>query len=246
MRLVVPLDRSLLARKKALETALAAYGRAADYAVAPVTTAAAYATADLYRDFGRALLESERPRNLTPDEIEQYDLLLEEQAFPFEEKAIAIHERNARRAAEGLYDEWVRNSFAALAELKPGRYARAERDPGVDAAVLDLGAVESGPVADPLGAVLSNQLGIAYRRAGRFADARASYERAIVADPTLADAECNLGILLDLYLDDPEAALPHYERYQALTGESDPKVAAWLAELRTRLGLVQRTAETQP
>ncbi len=245
-RLVVPLDRSLLVRKQALEAALAAYTRAADYLVSPVTTAADFAMADLYRDFGRALLESERPHNLSSEELEQYDLLLEEQAFPFEEKAIAIHERNTRRAAEGLYDEWVRRSYVALAALKPGRYARVERDAGVESAALDLGALESGPVAAPPGAGHFNRLGIAYRQAGRFADARAAYEQAIAADPALADAECNLAILFDLYLDDPEAALPHFERYQALTGETDQRVAAWLAELRTRLGLVRRTAEVQP
>jgi tetratricopeptide (TPR) repeat protein len=244
--LVVPLDRSLLARKQALEAALAAYARAADYLVASVTTAAGYAMADLYQDFGRALLESERPRDLSAEELEQYDLLLEEQAFPFEEKAIAIHERNARRAAEGLYDEWVRKSYAALAVLKPGRYARVERDAGVESAALDLGALVSGPVTDPPGAGHFNRLGIVFRQAGRFSDARAAYEQALVADPGLADAECNLAILLDLYLDDPAAALPHFERHQALTGETDQKVAAWLAELRKRLELVQRTAEAQP
>jgi len=246
IQLVVPLDRSLLARKKALEAALAAYGKAADYAVASVTTAAGYAMADLYREFGRALLQSERPGNLTVEELEQYDVLLEEQAFPFEEKAIAIHERNVRRAAEGVYDEWVRKSFAELAQLQPGRYARVERDGGIDAAGLDVAEGVVVTASDSLGAALNNQLGIAYRKAGRFADARAAYERAIAADPALADAECNLGILLDLYLDDPAAALPHYERYQALAAEADPKVTAWVAELRARLGLVQRTAEAKP
>jgi len=204
--------------------------------------------ADLYRDFGRALLESERPRGLSPDELEQYDLLLEEQAFPFEEKAIAIHERNARLAAEGTYDEWVRASYAELARLKPGRYARTERDAGLGGTglvALDDPAA-SAVAADTLGAALQNQLGIAYRKAGRFADARAAYERAIAADPALADAECNLGILLDLYLDDPAAALPRYERAQALAAEADPRMAAWVAELRTRLGLLQRTAEAKP
>jgi TolA-binding protein len=249
VRLAVPLDRSLLARKQSLESALAAYGRAADYSIASVTTAATYAMADLYRDFGRALLESERPRDLTPEEIEQYDLLLEEQAFPFEEKAIAIHELNARRAAEGLYDDAVRASFAALAELKPGRYARPER-------LADLGAVDSmaglpAPgagafVADPLGAAIFNQAGVGFRQGGRFAEARAAYERAIAADPARPEAECNVGILLDLYQDDPAAALPHYERCQSLSTGSDARVAGWLAELRARLGLVQRTAEAQP
>jgi Flp pilus assembly protein TadD len=246
VRLAVPLDRSLLARKKALEAALAAYGRAADYAVAPVTTAASYAMADLYRDFGRALLASERPRELGAEELEQYDLLLEEQAFPFEEKAIAIHERNARRAAEGLYDEWVRKSYAALAELNPGRYARAERDAGAESPAQDAAALEASLAVAPLDAPTLNRLGIARRQQGRFVDARAAYEQAIAADPAMADAECNLAILLDLYLDEPAAALPHYERFQLLTGEADPRVTAWLAELRTRLALVQRTAEAQP
>jgi tetratricopeptide (TPR) repeat protein len=246
VRLAVPLDRSLLARKKALEAALVAYGRAADYAIAPVTTAASYAMADLYRDFGRALLASERPRELGAEELEQYDLLLEEQAFPFEEKAIAIHERNARRTAEGLYDEWVRKSYAALAELNPGRYARAERDAGAESPAQDAAALEAALAVAPLDAPTLNRLGIARRQQGRFVDARAAYEQAIAADPAMADAACNLAILLDLYLDEPGAALPHYERFQLLTGEADPRVTAWLAELRTRLALVQRTAEAQP
>jgi len=246
VRLVVPLDRSLRARKQAVEAALAAYDRAADYAVAPVTTEATYAMAELYRDFGRALLESERPHNLSAEELEQYDLLLEEQAFPFEEKAIGMHERNARRAAEGLYDAWVRNSYAALAELKPGRYARAERDAGVDAVTVDLDAGAAATGADALAAVLYNQIAIEHRRAGRFDVARALFAQAIAADPGLADAECNLGILFDLYLDDPVEALAHYERYQSLATGGDARIGAWVAELRTRLGLVQRTAEAKP
>jgi hypothetical protein len=60
------------------------------------------------------------------EELEQYDILLEEQAFPFEEKAIEIHEANAARAREDVYDEWVQKSFDALARLKPARYAKAE------------------------------------------------------------------------------------------------------------------------
>jgi len=246
VRLVVPLDRSLLAKKGALESALAAYGSAAEYGVASVATDATYAMAELYRHFGRALLDSERPRDLSADELEQYELLLEEQAFPFEEKAIGIHERNARRAAEGLYDESVQRSYAALAQIKPGRYARVERDAGQPAAQIDLAEVEAALVAEPSRADLLNRLGIAQRRLGRFADARAAYELAAAADPALPDPELNLAVLLDLYLDDSAAALVHYERFQSLGGDADHEVAAWLVELRTRLGRVQRTAEISP
>ena len=126
VRLVAPLKKSLTAKRKALEAAMAAYNAAAAYRVAEVTTAATFEMAELYRTLARDLLDSERPRNLSPEELEQYDLLLEEQAYPFEEQAIAMHELNAARAREGIYDEWVRKSYATLAELVPARYGKTE------------------------------------------------------------------------------------------------------------------------
>ncbi len=240
IRLGLPLEKSLPAKRKALEAALGAYSRAEEYGVAQVTTASAFAMADLYRDLGRSLLESDRPKNLNAEELEQYDVLLEEQAFPFEEKAIGIHERNARLAAQGVYDEWVQKSYAELAQLQPGRYARSEV---ADAPVAPVGGPPLPPEADP---AVQNQLGVQQRQAGRFADAQAAYERALALDPTYADAERNLAILHDLYLDNPTAALPHFERYQLLTQGADTQVTAWVAELKARIAAITRTAEAAP
>ena len=66
------------------------------------------------------------PPELGPLELEQYEILLEEQAYPFEEQAIALHEANVARTRDAVYDEWVVASFDRLAELMPGRYARME------------------------------------------------------------------------------------------------------------------------
>ncbi len=126
IKLVTPLKKSLAEKRKAMETALKAYTQAADYQVAEVTTAATYESAELYRQLGKDLMSSERPSNLSKDELEQYNVLLEEQAFPFEEKAIQLHEVNTARVKDGTYDEWVQKSFAALAQLNPGRYAKVE------------------------------------------------------------------------------------------------------------------------
>src|SRR3569623_86861 len=71
-----------------------------------------------------------RPANLSPLELEQYNVLLEEQAYPFEEKAIALYEANARRAAADIYDEWVKKSYTALGVLLPARYAKTEKAEG--------------------------------------------------------------------------------------------------------------------
>jgi tetratricopeptide (TPR) repeat protein len=126
VRLVAPLQDSLKIKRARMEVALAAYGKAADYAVAEVTTAATYQIAELYHGLGRDLFDSERPAELSPEELSQYDILLEEQAFPFEEEAIELHEVNAARTATGVYDQWVVKSLEALAELMPVRYAKEE------------------------------------------------------------------------------------------------------------------------
>jgi hypothetical protein len=114
-----------------MEDVLKAYSMAANYGVDDVTTAATYHIAALYQDFGKALMASQRPRKLSKLELEQYNVMLEEQAYPFEEKSTELHEINAKRASEGIYDEWVKKSFVALKELRPVRYGKAERSEGV-------------------------------------------------------------------------------------------------------------------
>ncbi len=125
--LTIPLRESLKLKKSRMETALAAYGATADYDVAEVTTAATFEIADLYYQLSQSLMNSERPASLTDEEVEQYDILLEEQAFPFEEQAIDIFSANVMRTVDGIYDDWVRKSFTRLAELMPARYAKSER-----------------------------------------------------------------------------------------------------------------------
>jgi tetratricopeptide (TPR) repeat protein len=120
-----PLQRQLKLKQTRLEQALAALQQVADYGVAEAVTAAAFHGAELYRDFGRALMASERPRGLKKAEREQYDVLLEEQAFPFEEKAIALHEANAQRTTQIPHDPWTRRSVQALGQLVPARWAKA-------------------------------------------------------------------------------------------------------------------------
>jgi tetratricopeptide (TPR) repeat protein len=194
VRLTVPLDRALLAKKTATEQALAGYSRAAQYGVADVTTPATYAMADLYRHLGKSLMESERPAGLSQEEREAYDVLLEEQAFPFEEKAIQIHETNARRAVDGVYDEWVRKSYGALAEMKPARYARAELDP-VSVAPPPADPA-SQAAAKPVAPDVTPQLAASRDAlaAGRAAEAEESLKSVLAVAPGNAEGLNRLGI----------------------------------------------------
>ena len=125
-----PLKKSLKRKKKQMQVALDAYETSSNYKVAQVTTAATYWSGKIYQDFAAAMLKSDRPKGLSTEEIEQYEILLEEQAYPFEEQAIEIHELNASRISDNVYNEWVKKSMAELAILAPAQYVKAERSEG--------------------------------------------------------------------------------------------------------------------
>lgn len=236
--LVEPLAQQLKLKKARLEETLRAYAAASEVGIAEVTTAATFHTASVYQDFGKAMLDSARPRKLKKDELEQYNVMLEEQAFPFEEKAIELYETNARRTTQGLYDRWVQASLAALAKLKPVRYGKSERsDPAVPAALqTDLPAVQAAlaPLQGLARAPLLNQQGLLQRQQGRFDDARQSYEDAIAADKDALAPVFNLAILHDLYLGDAARAQALYQRCLELAPAEAPTLNRWLAELKAR------------
>jgi tetratricopeptide (TPR) repeat protein len=249
--LVAPLKESLASKKAAMERALSGYQAAAGYAVAEVTTAATYEMGELYRRLAADLMKSERPANLDADALEQYDLLLEEQAFPFEEKSVEVHEVNARRAAEGLYDQWVKKSYAVLAEVEPARFGKqAEPEPFV--ATLELPA-PAAPVAAPAPVVEMPNKGrkaeappapapappaiapateqqfakaLQLLEAGDYAGARPVLEQLVASEPALAAPAVNLGML--------HAREGRWSEAEAALGEGyrrDPADAVALNEL---------------
>ena len=83
--------------------------------------------------------------------------------------------------------------------------------------------------------VVHNELGIIYRKTGRFNEARRSYEAALAVYPGYHHARRNLGVLCDLYLADLDCALSSYEAYMT-TVPGDDQAAMWIADLRNRMG----------
>ena len=102
VKLSQPLADSLKLKKSLMEDVLKAYTKAADYGVAEVTTASTFRLGEVYEQFSSDLLDSDRPTELEADALEQYELLLEEQAYAFEEEAIDLYKANADRAPDGI------------------------------------------------------------------------------------------------------------------------------------------------
>ena len=87
---------------------------------------------------------------------------------------------------------------------------------------------------NPSHPVIHNELGIIYRKTGRFAAARRSYEAALSTYPGYHHARRNLGVLCDLYLADLDCALQAYEAYMQTVPE-DAEATMWIADLRMRM-----------
>ena len=127
VKLVEPLKINLTKKEQLLKSTIEAYVQAATYNLSEITTAATHQTGRLFEAYRTALLQSQRPKSLTPEQLEEYNFLLEEQAAPYEERSIAAYEANVRRAQQqGIYTAWVQQSYDRLAELLPARYRRQE------------------------------------------------------------------------------------------------------------------------
>ncbi|SCZ64625.1 tetratricopeptide repeat protein [Thiohalomonas denitrificans] len=88
---------------------------------------------------------------------------------------------------------------------------------------------------NPSHPVTNNEYALLLRKVGRFPEARNFYRKALQAYPDFQPARKNLGILCDLYMNDPECALEHYQAYaEAVPGDED--VELWIVDLKRRVG----------
>jgi len=130
VRLTQPFDVSLQRKQALMDELISDLGDLVNYELAEVTAAATFYIAETYLQFSRSLMDSERPADLGPGDLAEYELALEEEAFPFEEQAIEVHEKNLELMHAGVYNDWTEKSLGHLAELVPGRYARSELSAG--------------------------------------------------------------------------------------------------------------------
>ena len=103
------------------------YKKAINVGEFSLTTEATYNIANIYYSLSKDILNSERPKGLSNDEYEQYTIILEDQAFPFEDKAISIHQKNITLTRKGGLNKWISRSHDTLSKLQPVRYNKHEK-----------------------------------------------------------------------------------------------------------------------
>ena len=131
IKLTNPLKRSIKKKKQTMKSLIRTFSDLVDYHVADVTAASTFYIAEIYYNFYQSLLDSDKPEGLSALELEEFLLAVEDQAFPFEEKAINIHEKNIELLATGIYSVWIDKSIEKLSHLLPARYAKQEASAGI-------------------------------------------------------------------------------------------------------------------
>ena len=135
VKLRQPFETSLKEKRQRMDATIKAMGGLVDYQIADVTAAATFYMAETYFDFSRALKESERPADLKAADLEKFEASLDEAAYPFEDKAIKVHEKNMEMLHAGVFNPWTEKSLSRLAEMVPGRYAKSEMSSGFISAI---------------------------------------------------------------------------------------------------------------
>jgi tetratricopeptide (TPR) repeat protein len=160
-----------------------------------------------------------------------------------ENPAMDAESREAFERAVALMNDGKNNEAIELLEKV------VERSPGVTAPYINLAKAylrigKPQPAEQHLKTALGlvpnhpaagNEYGLLLRKSGRFTEAREIYEKALSGFPDYLPVRKNLGILCDLYLNDPECALRQFELYSE-GAPADGQVKIWIAELRLRLG----------
>jgi len=82
--------------------------------------------------------------------------------------------------------------------------------------------------------VANNELGLLYRKQGRFEDAKKVYTNALSEHPGYLPIIRNFGILCDLYMHDLQCALEQFEKYQQQVPD-DKTIKIWIADIKTRI-----------
>ena len=160
--------------------------------------------------------------------VEEYNI--DSDARSLFNEAVVLLENDKYREAVDILKQVVRKEqkFTApylnlgIAYFRLEKLKKAEKN---FSKVLKLNAVH--PVAN-------NELGMLYRKTGRYAEARERYETLLTVYPGYMPARRNLGMLCDIYLQDLKCAKQQYDIYLK-DDPADEQVKNWSLDLKSRM-----------
>ena len=87
---------------------------------------ASYKMGFLYRQFADDLRKVPVPEGLSTSDQQTYIAIIEEQAGPFDQLALELHQANIERAWRGQFNNWISQSYGEMKNLNPQRFNKTE------------------------------------------------------------------------------------------------------------------------
>lgn len=123
IKLTQPFEKTLIDKTALLDDLTREYMQIAKYKIFQAEVF--FQMGVIFENFRDSILQAERPADLSKEELAEYKFLLEEKAYPYEEQAVKAYEKSLKvgRALK-TSQEWMENSIARLAVVKPALYKR--------------------------------------------------------------------------------------------------------------------------
>lgn len=253
LAITLPLRDSVAKKQAALQNVLKQQQAIVDLNVAEFVTQAQFHIGDSFVGFYQGVLKAPAPAGLNELEIEEYQIAIEEQTQPIKEQALTWHRANLsllHDPEQPLWDIWIGRSLNALAQLAAGFYdrplRRAERWTEPQYVAIWVADQANNPqkalqLAEQLPNANDSHEAQTLRamqliKTGQFNDANTALQRALSLNANATDALYLQGILQELYLNQPQAALDAYLQYIALE-PNDRAVQRWINLLQRQLKL---------
>jgi len=122
-----PVTASFENKEAKMKELLEGYGAAIKSGYAEFMASGFYNMGMVLENFKDSLLSSSRPRDLSDDELKEYDYLLEEKVYPLEEEAIRSYRGSLKASFEHgelQNDGYAEKALSKLAVLRPALYKR--------------------------------------------------------------------------------------------------------------------------
>ncbi len=124
LEITQPFERSLKLKEAVMKELLDDYTYVLKSKVAELQGTAFHKMGRVFENFRDSLIYSERPKDLTKEELEEYNFLLTERAYPLEENAVKAYESAIKASAKHDDPITIFKAVERLARLRPALYKR--------------------------------------------------------------------------------------------------------------------------
>jgi len=125
IKLAYPFEETLKQKTLALDILLKEYSNIAKQRIAAFLPEIFFQMGRAIEDYRDSIIHSERPEELSKEELEEYNFLLEEKAYPYDDQAVKTYNRSIEAAIKNMiFNEWMDKSLKRLVDLRPALYKR--------------------------------------------------------------------------------------------------------------------------